>query len=58
VSEREKNGQAVYLVDSFAVIDPQREMADAAHPNDAGYERIGEAFADVLLPILGVERLD
>jgi lysophospholipase L1-like esterase len=58
VREREKSGQAVYLVDSFAVLDPQREMADAAHPNDAGYERIGEAFADALLPILGVERLE
>jgi lysophospholipase L1-like esterase len=58
VKERSARGQAVYLVDAFAAIDPQREMADAAHPNDAGYERIGEAFADVLLPLLGVERIE
>ncbi|HVH07574.1 MAG TPA: GDSL-type esterase/lipase family protein [Myxococcota bacterium] len=58
VRERAARGQAVYLVDAFAAIDPQREMADAAHPNDAGYERIGESFADVLLPLLGVERIE
>ena len=58
VKERSSRGQAVYLVDAFAAIDPQREMADAAHPNDAGYERIGAAFADVLLPLLGVDRIE
>jgi lysophospholipase L1-like esterase len=58
VRERSGRGQAVYLVDAFAAMDPQREMADAAHPNDAGYERIGEAFADVLLPLLGVDRIE
>jgi lysophospholipase L1-like esterase len=58
VRERAARGQAVYLVDAFAAMDPQREMADASHPNDAGYERIGEAFADVLLPLLGVEKIE
>ena len=58
VKERSARGQAVYLVDAFAAIDAQREMADAAHPNDAGYERIGEAFADALLPLLGVDRIE
>ena len=58
VRERAARGQAVYLVDAFAAMDPQREMADASHPNDAGYERIGEAFADILLPLLGVEKIE
>jgi lysophospholipase L1-like esterase len=58
VRERAERGQAVYLVDSFAAIDPQRDMADATHPNDTGYERIGESFSDVLLPLLGVERIE
>ena len=58
VRERAARGQAVYLADAFAAIDPQREMADASHPNDAGYERIGEAFAAVLLPLLGVEKIE
>jgi lysophospholipase L1-like esterase len=58
VRERAARGQAVYLADAFAAIDPQREMADASHPNDAGYERIGEAFADALLPLLGVEKIE
>lgn len=58
VRERAARGQFVFLVDSFTAVDPQREMADAAHPNDAGYERIGEAFADVMLPLLGVEKIE
>ena len=47
VRERAARGQAVLSrrrVRRRSI--PQREMADAAHPNDAGYERIGEAFAD------------
>ena len=58
VRERAERGQAVYLVDSFATLDPTRDMADTDHPNDAGYERIGEAFADALLAALGAERLE
>lgn len=58
VKERAGRGQAIYLVDSFAVVDANREMADTNHPNDAGYERIGEAFADALLPLLGAEKIE
>jgi lysophospholipase L1-like esterase len=58
VRERAERGDAIYLVDSFAVLDPAREMGDPDHPNDAGYERIGETFADALLAALGAERLE
>ena len=57
VRERAERGQAITLVDLFPLIDPQREMVDA-HPNDAGYERIGEAFADALLALLGAEKIE
>jgi lysophospholipase L1-like esterase len=58
VRERAERGDAIFLVDSFAVLDPAREMGDPDHPNDAGYERIGEAFADALLAALGVEKME
>jgi len=58
VRERAGRGQAITLVDLFPMIDPQREMADSSHPNDAGYERIGEAFADALLTLLGAEKIE
>ena len=53
VREREERGQSVYLVDSFAVVDPVRDMLDANRPNDSGYEKIGDAFADTVLAELG-----
>jgi lysophospholipase L1-like esterase len=58
VRERAERGQAVLLVDIYARLDATREMADANHPNDAGYERIGEAFADALLGVLGAEKIE
>jgi lysophospholipase L1-like esterase len=58
VRERAARGEAVYLVDSFAVLDPQRDMSDGQYPNDAGYERIGEAFAQELLGLLGAEKVE
>jgi hypothetical protein len=58
VRERAARGEAVYLVDSFAVMDPQRDVSDIQYPNDAGYERIGEAFAHELLAVLGAEKVE
>jgi lysophospholipase L1-like esterase len=58
VRERAERGEAVYLVDTFKLLDPQRDMADANHPNDSGYERIGEAFAHALLGVLGAEPIE
>jgi lysophospholipase L1-like esterase len=58
VRERAARGEAVYLVDAFKLLDPQRDMLDESHPNDAGYERIGEAFADALLAALGAEPIE
>jgi len=58
VRDHAERGQAVSLVDSFTALDPARDVADADRPNDTGYERIGEAFADALLAALGVEKLE
>jgi lysophospholipase L1-like esterase len=52
VHEREERGQAEHLVDVFDVVDPVRDMLDANRPNDAGYEKIGDAFADAVLAVL------
>lgn len=53
VKERAARGEAVVLVDVFPLLDPDRDMLDAQRPNDAGYEKIGDAFADALLVMLG-----
>jgi lysophospholipase L1-like esterase len=58
VQERAGRGEAVYLVDAFKLLDPQHDMVDASHPNDSGYERIGEAFANTLLAVLGAEPIE
>lgn len=58
VRERAERGEAVYLVDTYKLLDPQRDMVDKSHPNDSGYERIGEAFADALLAVLGAEPIE
>jgi lysophospholipase L1-like esterase len=58
VRERAARGEAVTLVDAHKLLDPQRDMVDASHPNDTGYERIGEAFADALRAALGAERIE
>lgn len=53
VRERGARGQAVHLVDVFDVLDPVRDMLDGNRPNDAGYEKIGDAFADAVLALQG-----
>ncbi|HEX2484150.1 MAG TPA: GDSL-type esterase/lipase family protein [Myxococcota bacterium] len=53
VNERGERGQPVHLVDLFEVLDPVRDMLDANRPNDSGYEKIGEAFADAVLAVVG-----
>lgn len=55
VRERAERGQPVVLVDTFDVVDPVRDMLDEDRPNDAGYEKIGDAFADAVLAGLGEE---
>lgn len=53
VKDRRTRGQEVYLVDLFEVLDPVRDMLDGNRPNDAGYEKIGDAFADAVLAAIG-----
>lgn len=53
VREHAGRGEPVSLVELSEVIDPSREMTATHHPNDAGYQKIGESFADHVLGLLG-----
>jgi lysophospholipase L1-like esterase len=53
VGKREAQGRAVRLVDVYALLDDRADFADALHMNDAGYDKVGDAFADALLEMLG-----
>ena len=53
VEQRQAEGEDFHFVDGFAVLDDRRDMADTLHPNDGGYEKLGDAFADTLLALLG-----
>lgn len=53
VEKRRAKGDEVALVDAYAILDSRRDMVDKLHPNDAGYEKLGDAFADALLSMLG-----
>jgi lysophospholipase L1-like esterase len=53
VKERGGRGQPVHLVDLFELLDPVRDMLDGNRPNDTGYEKIGDAFADAVLAVVG-----
>ena len=43
--ERRRAGQPIDVVDLHALVDPRRHLADALHPNEAGYTRIAAGFA-------------
>lgn len=49
VEKRAAAGVSVQLVDVFHVLDPKTDFVDRIHMNDAGYEKIGNAFADAFL---------
>lgn len=54
IKERtEESGEAIQVVDIEPLLDHRKDMADSKHPNDAGYEKIGDAFADAVLTALG-----
>lgn len=45
---RRKAGQPVELVDMHAAVDPRRDLDDALHPNQQGYQKIARAWAQAL----------
>jgi lysophospholipase L1-like esterase len=53
VEKRAAQGRAVRLVDVYALLDDRADFVDALHMNDAGYEKVGNAFADALLEMIG-----
>lgn len=52
VERRAREGKAVRLVDVFGALDPASDFLDPVHINDAGYAKVGNAFADALLEAL------
>ena len=52
VEKRQAQGKSVRLVDAHELIDPRADFVDSLHPNDAGYARLGDAFADTLIGML------
>jgi lysophospholipase L1-like esterase len=52
VEKRAAAGKAVRLVDVHALLDDRADFVDNLHMNDAGYAKVGDAFADALLEML------
>jgi lysophospholipase L1-like esterase len=52
VEKRAAAGRAVRLVDVHGLLDGRGDFIDILHMNDAGYAKIGDAFADTLLEML------
>ena len=53
VEKRASAGKSVRLVDVYAMLDDRADFVDAVHMNDAAYAKLGDAFADALLELLG-----
>ncbi len=49
VGERQKTDADLVLVDIWEKIDEQFDLFDINHPNESGYEKIADAFAEVFL---------
>jgi lysophospholipase L1-like esterase len=52
VEKRAAQGKAIRLVDVYALLDDRADFVDALHMNDAGYDKVGNAFAETLLDML------
>lgn len=45
----------IRIVDIYSLLDDRLDMADDLHMNDSGYEKVGGAFADAALSLLGTD---
>jgi lysophospholipase L1-like esterase len=45
-------GKSIRLVDVYALLDDRADFVDGLHMNDAGYDKVGKAFAEMLLDML------
>jgi lysophospholipase L1-like esterase len=52
VAKQRAAGKRIALVDAYALLDDRQDFVDTLHMNDAGYAKLGEAFADALLGLL------
>ncbi len=52
VEKRAAEGKSIRLVDVYALLDDRADFVDSLHMNDAGYDKVGNAFADAVLEML------
>ena len=52
-AERRQAGQPVEVVDIHRRVDPRRDLADALHPSEQGYENIAAGWAEALQKLAG-----
>jgi lysophospholipase L1-like esterase len=52
VQKRADAGRSIRLVDVYTLLDNRADFVDNLHMNDAGYTKVGDAFADALLELL------
>jgi lysophospholipase L1-like esterase len=52
VEKRIAAGKSIRLVDVYSLVDNRADFVDNLHMNDAGYAKVGDAFADALLELI------
>ena len=51
--EGRSNRENIRMVDIYHLVDDRLDMSDEFHMNDSGYEKVGSAFADAAIELLG-----
>ena len=52
VEKQRAAGKRIALIDAYHLLDVDSDFADTLHMDDAGYAKIGQAFADALVELL------
>ena len=52
VAKQRAAGKRIALIDAYEILDDRQDFVDSLHMNDAGYVKLGDAFAEALLGLL------